>query len=520
MRRTGGPEIDTRSRLPRANRSLGAIASHCTMPIRSRLASPSLVLFGCMFASQAAMLVLSPVLPEIAREFGVSEAAAGQLRAISGATGGVTAVLLAVAARRPGARALLSAGAGLVALGAALSAAAPSFVALAAAQAVLGVGVGVLVAVGIAAAGMWAAPGRRAHVLAWAIAGMPAAWITGMPVVGLGSSSGGWRMAFLAVPMVAALVALGLVRLRVADAPTRREGSVAAAWRSPAVVRFTAGELLANAAWAGVLTYAGALLLGSYDVSPGAVAAGLGAAAAAMVPGTFTARRSAARPARRRLASLTLVQAGGALALGAARPAVVASLVVLAAMAFVNGRRSMVAGALGMDAAPQDPIAPMAMRAAANQLGYLLGAALGGLALALGGFTALGAAFAGLFLLASLIHLPTTERPHAMFPADRYSIRAATPMDQTALEHIALLDGQRPLEGSALVGLIDGRPAAAVSLDDGRAIADPFRSTGHLVAHLRVRAAGVNAHERMPSVRDRLFAALSPAVRRAARSAA
>jgi predicted MFS family arabinose efflux permease len=492
------------------------------MPIRSRLASPSLVLFGCLFASQAAMLVLSPVLPEIAREFGVSDAAAGQLRAISGATGGVTAVLLAVAGRRPGARALLSAGAALVALGAALSAAAPAFVALAGAQAVLGVGVGALVAVGIAAAGMWAEPGRRPHVLAWAIAGMPAAWITGMPVVGAVSSAAGWRPAFLAVPALAALVALALVRLRPADPPTRREGSVAAAWRSPAVVRFTAGELLANAAWASVLTYAGALLLGSYDVSPGVVAVGLGAVAAAMVPGTFMARRSAARPTRGRLASLTLLQAGGALALGAVRPALALSLAVLGAMAFVNGRRSMVAGALGMDAAPQDPIAPMAMRAAANQLGYLLGAALGGLALALGGFTALGAALAGLFLLGSLIHLPTTptERPHAMFPANRYSIRTAAPVDRTALEHIAMLDGQRPLEGAALVGLIDGRPAAAVSLDDGRAIADPFRSTAHLVAHLRVRAAGVKAGERTPSVRDRLFAALSPSVRRAARGMA
>jgi len=521
MRRTGRREIDTRPRLPRANRSLGAIASHCTMPIRHRLSSPSLVLFGCLFASQAAMLVLSPVLPEIAREFGVSDAAAGQLRAISGAAGGVTAVLLAVAGRRPGARTLLSAGAALVALGAALSAVAPAFAALAAAQAVLGVGVGVLVAVGIAAAGMWAEPGRRAHVRAWAIAGMPASWITGMPVVGLVSSSGGWRVAFLAVPATAALIALALVRLRPADPPTRREGSLAA-WRSPAVARFTAGELLANAAWASVLTYAGALLLGTYDVSPGAVAFGLGAVAAAMVPGTFTARRGAATPTRGRLTRLTLIQASGALALGAVRPAAAVSLGLLAAMAFVNGRRSMVASAVGMDAAPQDPIAPMAMRAAANQLGYLLGAALGGLALAVGGFTALGAALSGLFLLGSLIHLPTTpkERAPAMFPANRYSIRTAAPVDQTALDHIAMLDGQRPLEGAALVGLIDGRPAAAVSLDDGRAIADPFRSTGHLVAHLRVRAAGVAAHEQTPSVRERLFAALSPNVRRAARGAA
>src|SRR5215217_7369182 len=70
------------------------------------------------------MLVLSPTLPEIAREFGVSTATAGQLRAISGATGGLTAIAIAVARRRPGLRELLTAGAALVALGSTLSAAA------------------------------------------------------------------------------------------------------------------------------------------------------------------------------------------------------------------------------------------------------------------------------------------------------------------------------------------------------------------------------------------------------------
>src|SRR4051794_24166490 len=117
------------------------------------LTRPSLVLFACLYTSQAALLVLSPTLPDIAREFDVAAATAGQLRAVSGAAGGLTAVLLALAPRRPGLRDLLGAGALLVALGSALSAAAPTFALLAAAQGVLGVGIGLLVGVGIAAAG-------------------------------------------------------------------------------------------------------------------------------------------------------------------------------------------------------------------------------------------------------------------------------------------------------------------------------------------------------------------------------
>ena len=370
-----------------------------------RLTRPSPVLFLCLFVSQAALLVLSPVLPEVARELGVSTATAGQLRSLSGLTGGATAVLLAVAPRRPGLRDLLSAGAALVAAGSALSAAAPSFALLAAAQGVAGIGIGLLVAVGIAAAGEWPPAEERPGVLAWAIAGMPAAWIAGMPVVGAVADVS-WRAAWL-VP-----TARRARRGRRSSGGGRRIARRRAlaggsgAWRDPAVARFAAGELLANAAWASVLTYAGALLLESYDLTPAVVALGLGAMAAAMVPGTFLARRHAARATPALLAALTAFQAGAVVVLGAVRPAAAVTLAVLAAMAFVNGWRSMVASALGMDAAPQDRVAVMSMRAAANQFGYLLGAAAGGLALAVAGFAGLGIALGCLFAAAVLVHAP------------------------------------------------------------------------------------------------------------------
>jgi MFS transporter, DHA1 family, inner membrane transport protein len=381
------------------------------------LSNPSLVLFACLFASQSGLLVLSPILVDVAREFGVSTASAGQLRSISGATGGATALILAAAARRPGLRELLSLGAALVALGSGLSAAAPSLVVLAAAQAVLGVGIGLLVAVGIAATGEWPAPAQRPHVLAWAIAGMPAAWIAGMPVIGTVADYG-WRAAWIAVPAAAALITLALVRMRPADAPSHRVGGSVASWRRPEVARFASGELLANAAWAGVLTYSGALLLESYSISPAVAALGLGLMATAMLPGTFTARRRAANATLGLVAALTAFQGASVLALCALRPSVGVTLALLAVMAFVNGWRSMIASAFGMDTAPKDRVTVMSMRAAANQLGYLLGAAAGGLALALGGFPALGLTLAALFAAAVLVHVPALVRTPTPIPQE------------------------------------------------------------------------------------------------------
>jgi predicted MFS family arabinose efflux permease len=370
---------------------------------RDTLRRPSVVLFACLFASQAGLLVLSPILPELAREFGVSTAAAGQLRTLSGATGGISAVLLAFLPRRPGLRTLLSAGAALVTVGSGLSAAAPCFAVLAGAQGVIGVGVGVLVAVGIAAAGEWSTPAERPRTLAWAIAGMPAAWVLGMPLAGAAASVD-WRVAWLALPATSGLVALLLVRRVPQDRPTVRRCG-AEAWRRPDVARFTAGELLANAAWAGVLTYSGSLLIESYSASRGVVSAGLGMAAAAMVPGTFVGRRGVLRATPAVLGALTFAQAGMVTTLGAVRPGAGLSLALLTVMAFLNGWRSMIASGLGMESAPDDKVTVMSMRAAANQFGYLLGAALGGLALAAGGFGLMGLTFSSLFALGALMHL-------------------------------------------------------------------------------------------------------------------
>jgi predicted MFS family arabinose efflux permease len=58
----------------------------------------------------------------------------------------------------------------------------------------------------------------------------------------------------------------------------------------------------------------------------------------------------------------------------------------------------------------------MSMRAAANQLGYLLGAAAGGLAIAVGGFVMLGLTLAALLLAALLIHFPGLVRTPAPVP--------------------------------------------------------------------------------------------------------
>ena len=70
-------------------------------------------------------------------------------------------------------------------------------------------------------------------------------------------------------------------------------------------------------------------------------------------------------------------------------------------------------------------------------------------------------------------------------------IRIATRLDQADLRRLAALDSARPLRGAVIVAQADGRIDAALSLEDGRAVADPFRPTAGLVEVLRARAARV-----------------------------
>jgi hypothetical protein len=67
-----------------------------------------------------------------------------------------------------------------------------------------------------------------------------------------------------------------------------------------------------------------------------------------------------------------------------------------------------------------------------------------------------------------------------------------------ALERLATLDSARPLDGESLVALVDGRLVAAISLDDGRVIADPLAATTEARALLHTRAAQLAHTPRRP----------------------
>jgi hypothetical protein len=86
-------------------------------------------------------------------------------------------------------------------------------------------------------------------------------------------------------------------------------------------------------------------------------------------------------------------------------------------------------------------------------------------------------------------HRTMSSAPQVSVGESALVIRVATRFDDAELHRLAALDSARPLAGTVIVAQSDGRIDAALSLDEGRVIADPFRPTAGLVAVLRARAA-------------------------------
>jgi hypothetical protein len=79
------------------------------------------------------------------------------------------------------------------------------------------------------------------------------------------------------------------------------------------------------------------------------------------------------------------------------------------------------------------------------------------------------------------------------------TIRRATADDAFALRRLAAIDSAYPPTGDVLLAEMGNELWAAVSIDTGAAVADPFRPSGDLVELLRFRADRVAGHDRSHS---------------------
>ena len=244
-------------------------------------------------------------------------------------------------------------------------------------------------------------------MLAVALLGPPLAWVFGMPIAGAAGEAS-WRWAWVAVPLVLALAGLVALALRRPSPPAEVRAGLRRVLGEPGVARWSLGELLAYSAWLGVLVFIGALFVEVHGLSVAATGLALGLGALAYVPGNLVFRRWVDERGRLLLVTLALACGVVTAALCTVRPDAWVSLALFGALSFLAGGRTLAGGARGLNLAPELRLGVTGVRTAALQFGSFIGAAVGGIALAVGGFTAAGLAFAALFVAAALPHLRAT----------------------------------------------------------------------------------------------------------------
>lgn len=162
--------------------------------------------------------VIMGLLPEVARDIGVSIPQAGHVISAYALGVVVGAPVLAVLCAHWGRRALLMALMAVYALGNFASALAPGYGLLSAMRLFTGLPHGTYFGVAALVAAALAPPGQRARAVGWVMLGLTTATLVGVPIAAALGEAFGWRAAFVFVGLIA-MAAVLMVRWWVPDMP-------------------------------------------------------------------------------------------------------------------------------------------------------------------------------------------------------------------------------------------------------------------------------------------------------------
>ena len=381
------------------------------------------VLFSAMFAVQSPILVLSPILPELADDLGVSTAAAAQLRSVAGVTAGIVALVFAIHGSKTRLSVLLGSGLWLLAGGSLLAAIAPNYPVLLITHVVIGLGLAAVLSAGFAASEVWAVDDDRARVLSRALIGQPVAWIVGQPIVGW-IAGYHWRWTWVAIPFAASIAALAALWFR--DRAIHDEGQECdplGLWKTAGVKGWATAEFLAFASWGGALVFVGAVFIEGYGVDVATTGLILGAGAVLYLPGNSLSRRMLDVGPVRLMAGFALCSALAIVVFVSTVTPLPLAIAGFGAAVFFAAGRGMAGAALGLQLSGGRRLAAMSVRAAADQFGYLAGAVVGGVLLDLWGYPGVGIGLGVLMVAAALVLVADTLPRADRLPDPRRFIR-------------------------------------------------------------------------------------------------
>jgi MFS transporter, DHA1 family, inner membrane transport protein len=334
--------------------------------------------------------LLSPLLKDIAADFGVSDAGVGQLATLYAGLAAVVAFAAVPLMDRYPRRAMLRFECGVLVVATLLSALAPSYAWLTLGRGLAGIGGAFIFAVCMAAAAdLFPDPAERNRRIGIIAGAGSVALIAGQPLLTQLSAHVGWRWAIattLLPPLVVLLGTHWLPNTALHGARGGLRSLYRERFRQLAANRETtwllAVFIVMLSTWSAFSVYLGAYLATELRASANATSLVFLVCGVCFTLGSVVAPRLVERHPKRRVHALFVgLLALNFLGVGSVYTSIPTAVVLVGVTAFLSVSLYLITNILLLDSMPEARGAVMALQAAASELGVTLGAAWGGAAL-------------------------------------------------------------------------------------------------------------------------------------------
>ncbi|CUV02329.1 AMINOGLYCOSIDES/TETRACYCLINE-TRANSPORT INTEGRAL MEMBRANE PROTEIN [hydrothermal vent metagenome] len=340
--------------------------------------------------------MLAPLLVDIAAEFDVSVAVAGQVGTATFAAWAISVVSVGPLSDSLGRRSVALVGLSLLAVGVLASAFAPNLETLMVTRVVTGLGGGMIPPNGMAAVVDVVPPARLARAIGTLISFTTLSAVIGVPAVALMADLGSWRLPFLVIgSLLTACIVLNWFWFPKNEAAKSRTFAFLSRYRDllalPVLRSILAANLAQRIAYMAIFSYLATYLIDDYGVSVGAVALPLALVGIGGVIGSYIGGMVATHPDRMSLIAASAIGGGvAAAALFSVDLPVWAVVAISTVSIALLSLPWTVMIAVCTEISGNSRATGVGLVGVSNQTGAVGGAALGGLLLAVSGFPGIG----------------------------------------------------------------------------------------------------------------------------------
>ena len=388
-----------------------------------RFLLPSLVF--SYFATSPPAILTGLLLIDIGVTFESSVGITGQLNTLSYAAAVIFALLMGILSVRFTHKSLLLMGLlflNISALGCAL---APNFNLMLISYSLVGLATAAVTPMTFTLIGEHFPLEKRANAVAWIVAGGSLSYVIGAPIISLIAGYGDWRTAFYAFVLPISLLGLLLASVGVPSAPrnsqptTNNEAYLQSFKETLSCKSASAclvGNILRMASFMAILIYGISFFRQRFHIPTSYASIIMLVAASCYTVGSLVTGRLVSRFGRKTLTVLTSILAGIFTISYAFVPNLWLSLASNLSGAWFFGMTTSAASSLTLEQVPKYRGTMMSINSAAQSFGSALGTALGGTALIIFNYEALGTILGALGIVAAIIFylLATDPTGHQM----------------------------------------------------------------------------------------------------------